>query len=42
LMDSTMTSKGENNGRIRSWGTSPGSQHFGGRGRAGALGWGLK
>jgi hypothetical protein len=25
-------SKGENNGRIRSWGIFPGSQHFGGRG----------
>jgi hypothetical protein len=25
-------SKGENNRRIKSWGTLPGSQHFGGRG----------
>jgi hypothetical protein len=25
-------SKGENNGRIRSWGMLPVSQHFGGRG----------
>ncbi len=24
--------KGENNGRIKSWGTLPNSQHFGGRG----------
>jgi len=30
----------ENNGRVRSQGTLPGSQHFGGvKGHAGALGW---
>jgi hypothetical protein len=32
LMDSTMSPKGENNGRIRSWGTLPNLQHFGGKG----------
>ncbi len=32
LIDSTMNRKGENSGRTRSWGTPPGSQHFGGRG----------
>jgi hypothetical protein len=32
LMDSTASPKGENSGRIRSWGTFPGLQHFGGKG----------
>jgi hypothetical protein len=33
-------SQTENNERVRSWGTFPGSQHFGGvEGRARALGW---
>ncbi len=32
LMDSTASPKGENNGRIRSWGILPRSQHFEGRG----------
>jgi hypothetical protein len=42
LMDSTMSLKGENNKRTRSWGTLPGLQHFGGvEGRARASGWGL-
>jgi hypothetical protein len=31
LMDSIMSPKGENNKRIRSWGTLPASQHFGGK-----------
>jgi hypothetical protein len=36
-------SKCENNKRIRSWGTLPGSQHFGGvKGHARALRWGLE
>jgi hypothetical protein len=30
-MDSIVDPKGENNGRIRSWGTLLGSQHFGGK-----------
>jgi hypothetical protein len=32
LMDSNVYPKGENNGRIRSWGILPGLQHFGGKG----------
>ncbi len=32
LMDSTTSPKGENNGRISSWGMLPSLQHFGGRG----------
>jgi hypothetical protein len=32
LMDSIVSPKGENNRRIRSWGTLPSSQHFGGKG----------
>jgi len=32
LMDSTTSPKGENNKRIRSWGTFLGSQHFGVKG----------
>ncbi len=31
LMDSTMSPKGENNERVRNWGTLPGSQHFEGK-----------
>ncbi len=31
LMDSIVSPKGDNSGRIKSWGTSPGSQHFGDR-----------
>ncbi len=33
--------KGENNGRIKSWGTFFNLQPFGVKGRAGATGWGL-
>jgi hypothetical protein len=40
-MDLIASPKGENNGRIRSWGTFLGSEHFGVEWHAGALGWGL-
>jgi hypothetical protein len=40
-MDSIVNLKGENNGRIESWGTLFGSQHFRVEGHAEALGWGL-
>jgi len=42
LMDLTTNPKGENNGRIRNWGTLPGSQHFRVEGHVRALGWGLE
>jgi hypothetical protein len=32
LMDSTMSPKGENSGRVKNWGTLFNLQHFGGRG----------
>jgi hypothetical protein len=41
-MDSISNLKGENSGRIRSWGMFSGSQHFGVKGHARALGWGLR
>jgi len=41
-MDLVVNPKGESNGRIKSWGTLSGSQHFGVEGHVGALGWGLR
>jgi hypothetical protein len=40
-MDSTTNLKGENSGRIRSWGKFFGMQHFGVEGHAGTSIWGL-
>ncbi len=42
LMGSIVSTKGENNERIRSWGTLPNSQHFGGRGACWNLGMGTR
>jgi hypothetical protein len=42
LMESTVNLKGENNGRIKSWGVLPNSQHYGGRRACWSFGVGIK
>jgi len=41
-MDSITNPKGENNKRVRSWGTFPSLQHFGVKGHVEIPGWELK